>query len=138
MNLSEQIISFCESEYFLFIDSEIKDFSQSILSVLVENLDDNYSIKSFENALLKIQQLDLSLNIKKKIPNLLNSFFEYLETCGYNSCATICGTVNSVINRVKIDIFLLIIINIVFKTVCYYQNLIKKEIRLKCNYEIPL
>lgn len=80
--LKDRISDYISSEHYMFLDSSMKEFSESILHFFIENTEEAFSLNDLKTSMNKIAQLDLPLSIKKGIPHLLEEFFSYLHSTG--------------------------------------------------------
>ncbi len=80
--LKDKITDYISSQHYMFLDSSMKEYSESILHFFIENADEAFSINNLKEILNKMAHLDLPLSVKKGIPHLLEEFFSYLYSVG--------------------------------------------------------
>ncbi len=80
MNLSESVSEFCASQHFFFLEDGLKSHAEQLLSHWAANVDEPVDHDALESSVNAVGTLDLPLDAKRRFPELLNTFFEYLET----------------------------------------------------------
>ena len=81
-NNNEVIYEFISSEYYLFIDGDIKIYGEELLIILLDNFNSRQPVISIEKALAKVARLKIPLDIKKSIPDFFIAFLEYAQNLG--------------------------------------------------------
>lgn len=84
------VSEYLESEYFLFLPPPLKENAEGVLQQFIsemQKMDPSFPYLNnthvFEDVLLKkMSQLQLDVEVKKQIPNLLIEFFEFLGSSG--------------------------------------------------------
>lgn len=80
--LKDRISDYLSSEYYMFLDSSMKEYAESILLFFSENMGSSFSHNEVKESINKTAHLDIPLSIKKGIPHLLEEFFSYLSSTG--------------------------------------------------------
>lgn len=78
----EYIQDYLSSEHFYFLDSALKEHAESLLQVWCETTGTDPGTSGIENAFKKVAQLNLPLEIKKGIPELVKEFYTFLSSSG--------------------------------------------------------
>lgn len=81
-NIVESIQDYCSSEYFLLLDTDLKEHAESLLLYWCHEAGDNITPGSIEHALNRVAYLDMPLAIRQGFPGLLKAFLEYLSATG--------------------------------------------------------
>ncbi|MDA0748461.1 MAG: SEC-C metal-binding domain-containing protein [bacterium] len=88
-DIEDAVSSYANSEYFLFLDTNLKNHAEPLLLHILRELDEQSpdfpSIvppQAFSDAMNSTTHLDLPSDIRRKIPHLLKEFFDYLSTSG--------------------------------------------------------
>ena len=80
--LSDFVPEYCTSEHFLFLNQDLKEHADSLLSAWCQETRDELSEQRFETSLKKVAHLDLPLPVRKAFPELLQAFLSYVSTTG--------------------------------------------------------
>ncbi len=91
--LIDAVSDYCSSEYFVFLDPDIKEHAESLLIHWSRKIQSDSSPKGISDSLMEMGSLELSLQIKKTIPSLLAQFFQYLLITGKCSQAQSWGDI---------------------------------------------
>ncbi|MBN1601726.1 MAG: SEC-C domain-containing protein [Chitinispirillaceae bacterium] len=78
----EYIQDYLSSEYFYFLDSSLKEQAEPLLQLWCETTGINPGISEIENAFKKVAQLNISLETKKRVGDLVNEFYTFLSSSG--------------------------------------------------------
>ena len=81
-DLLDAVSDFCSSEQFIFVHPSLKPDAEIVLTEWCKRIHGGATMESIENSLKEIAMLDLSLEIRKRFPELLKSFFSYLISTG--------------------------------------------------------
>lgn len=84
INLCETISDYCSSEHYFFLDASMKEHAESILHCFLDKTVNktDLSFSEIDNALNKVANIDVPLEIRKNIPYLLKEYFGYLSETG--------------------------------------------------------
>ena len=81
-SLSDFVADYCTSEHYLFLDPDLKEHADSLLSYWCQETGDELSEERFEASLKKVARLDMPLPVRKAFPELLQAFLSYVSTTG--------------------------------------------------------
>jgi len=80
--MKEFIPDYCTSEHFRFIETSLKQHAEEVLTYFFSKIEKEPDFTTMRNILDEMARLNLSLDTKKKIPDILVNFFTYLDTNG--------------------------------------------------------
>jgi hypothetical protein len=80
--LQDAVSDYTHSEHYLFLDSDLKEHAESLLSYWCEQATNDPEPDDIENALKAVGQLDLPIQARQSFPKLLQTYFEYLDSVG--------------------------------------------------------
>ena len=81
MDLRGAVLEYCGSEHFRFLDDVLKPYAEDLLSFWSEQIDMSVT-EEMSSSLGAVAKLDLPENVRRATPDLLRTFFDYLETSG--------------------------------------------------------
>lgn len=79
--ISQAVQEYCTSEHFRFVDDALKPHAESLLSFWGEQIEESVA-EDMRESLRAVARLDLPLEVRRSIPDLLRAFFTYLDTSG--------------------------------------------------------
>ena len=80
--LIDAISDFCSSDQFLFLDPMLKPYAEQLLSHWCGNVGSQVTISSADDSLKKTAGLDLPVEVKKMVPNLVREYLGFLGSSG--------------------------------------------------------
>lgn len=80
MTLTEAVSEYTTSQHFLFLDDALKGQAEELLAHWAADVDDDIDYDTLETSVNAVGGLDLPLDAKRRFPDLLRTFFEYLES----------------------------------------------------------
>ena len=81
--LDQYVIEFCSSEHFVLCNEAAYQYSESLLHFWCEHIEEPLTISSLEKSLREIAVLEtVPLEVRKRFPELLEPFFNYLQSTG--------------------------------------------------------
>jgi hypothetical protein len=80
--INDYIQDYCSSEYFLFLDSKLKDHAESILSYWCDKTGNDPSLLTIESTLKNAAHLNLDVDTKRNIPVIIKEFYTFLSRTG--------------------------------------------------------
>jgi uncharacterized protein YchJ len=78
----EYIQDYISSEYFYFLDSKLKEQAEVILQFWCNETGNEPGTAQIETAFRKAAQLEIDLNVKKGIPEIVKEFYTFLSSSG--------------------------------------------------------
>ena len=79
--IREAVQEYCNSEHFRFVDDALKPHAESLLSFWSEQIEES-AAADMRESLRAVARLDLPLEVRRAIPDLLRAFFTYLDASG--------------------------------------------------------
>lgn len=80
--ISDFIGDFISSEYFFFITPPLKEYAEALLEHFCNNVTLPLALPDIEKLLFSMAKTDVPVSVRKEIPGLLVSFFDYLSLSG--------------------------------------------------------
>ena len=80
--LTDEVVTFTESQHFLLLDPALKTEAESLLAWWCDEVGDVVSEERMRAALHGVALLDVSLAQRRRFPELLSAFLEYLPSTG--------------------------------------------------------
>ncbi|MFH1571074.1 MAG: SEC-C metal-binding domain-containing protein [Gemmatimonadota bacterium] len=71
---------YCSSEHFMFLDDELKEHAEGLLSYWCEQVGEEPAEADLARALGAVARLDAPVEARKAFPRLLEEFLEYAST----------------------------------------------------------
>jgi hypothetical protein len=81
-NMLDKISDYCSSEYFVLLNTDLKEHAESLLSYWCNEVGEEVSSRVMEASLKKVAYLNMPLTVRKGFPELLKEFLGYLSTTG--------------------------------------------------------
>ena len=78
----EYIKDYLSSEYFYFVESSLKEQAEPLLQLWCETTGDNPGTSDIENSFKKVAHLNIPLDVKKGVPDLVQEFYTFLSSSG--------------------------------------------------------
>ncbi len=79
---SECIQDYLSSEYFYFLSPSLKEHAESLLHFWCDQIGGEPDYNRIENALKQTALLNIDLEIKKAVPELVKEFYTFLSSSG--------------------------------------------------------
>ena len=80
--LADCVVEFCESQHFLLLDADLKDGAEPLLAHWCDEAGDVVSTEAIQRGLRSVARLDVPLTQRRRFPELLEGFLEFLPTTG--------------------------------------------------------
>ena len=80
--LADTVSDFCQSQHFLLLDSHLKQGAEELLSYWAQAAGDSPTALTVREALAAVASVDLPLEQRRRFPELLLSFLEFLPSTG--------------------------------------------------------
>jgi len=82
MSLSEAVSDYCTSQHFTLLEDGLKPDADQLLSQWASGLGDDLDYDTLAASVNAIAGLAIDTDIKRRFPDLLDAFFDYLQTTG--------------------------------------------------------
>jgi uncharacterized protein YecA (UPF0149 family) len=79
---AEYIQDYLTSEYFYFLNSSLKEHAESLLHFWCDQVSGQPTGSQVESTLKKAAQLNIDLETKKSVPELVKEFYTFLSSSG--------------------------------------------------------
>lgn len=103
--LVDRVNDYCSSEYFLFLDPDLKENAEPLLSSWCRSVGEDFSSGNIEKALKAVAHLDVPLKDRKAFPVVLKAFLHYLSSTGAFAEAESCSRTVSRVEKKYVDSF---------------------------------
>lgn len=79
---SEYIQDYLSSEYYYFLSPSLKEHAEAILHFWCDRIGSEPDVDRIESTLNKAAQLNIDIEIKKAVPELVKEFYTFLNNSG--------------------------------------------------------
>ncbi len=80
--IQDSVGDFCGSEYFLLLDTDLKDSAELLLSSWCDHIGPEATHTNIQTGLSHVSDLDVDLSCKRNFPRLLEAYLNFVSDSG--------------------------------------------------------